>query len=353
MPFDFQCPHCQQQFRPSADLVGKLTTCPHCSNQVRISAVDAQIPTEKQRADPRWMTPATIWHVQAEDGKQYGPVTGTQLHAWYDEGRITADCQLLRRGAGQWQWASDLYPDLEADAEAKPKGPKEAKSPRPKPAVREAPAQTAAPITPLSPDDFPMAGAGLKMLGPAIRPLPSGLGEPRHRSLEALANRRKFAPFMVANLNRPPLHKMLLVVALTNFVFGTLRGGLYFVLFLSCLLAVGALGQDADQQDVMRAAVSLIIALVMLVLNIAIVAGGIGLLQQKEWGRTATLFGSFVGIIIQLTGVCVTMLLGADGTGLERSIWILVLVALGPSIFYDMFAATTLSLRSVVADLEE
>ena len=30
-----------------------------------------------------------------------------------EEGRITANCQLLRKGAAQWQWATDLYPDLE------------------------------------------------------------------------------------------------------------------------------------------------------------------------------------------------------------------------------------------------
>lgn len=353
MPLDLKCPHCQRQFLPAAGQLGKLAPCPHCGNQVRIPGEDSRVPTVDQTVDPRWKTPATIWQVQAEDGNQYGPVTGEQLHAWYEEGRITADCQLLRKGAAQWQWATDLYPDLEQPAQAQPKGPKDAKPAHPKPAVRAAPAQSAAAITPLSPSDFPMAGAGLKMLGPAIRPMSSGLEEPRFRSIEALENRRKYAPYMVANMNRPPLHKLLLVVAITNFVFGTLRGGMYFVLFLSCLLSVGALGENADRQVVMRAAVSLVIALVMLVLNIAIVAGGIGLLQQKEWGRTATLFGSFVGMIIQLTGVCVTMLLGADGTGLARTAWILVLVALGPSILYDMFAATTLSLRNVVADLEE
>jgi hypothetical protein len=31
-----------------------------------------------------------------------------------EEGRITSDCQILQDGADQWQWASDVYPDLEA-----------------------------------------------------------------------------------------------------------------------------------------------------------------------------------------------------------------------------------------------
>ena len=33
------------------------------------------------------------------------------------EGRITAECQLLIEGTGQWQWAADVYPDLDEPAE--------------------------------------------------------------------------------------------------------------------------------------------------------------------------------------------------------------------------------------------
>jgi hypothetical protein len=34
------------------------------------------------------------------------------------EGRITAECQLLKEGADQWQWASDIYPQLGGGGEA-------------------------------------------------------------------------------------------------------------------------------------------------------------------------------------------------------------------------------------------
>ncbi|MCE9524882.1 MAG: DUF4339 domain-containing protein [Planctomycetales bacterium] len=353
MSLELSCPHCQRLFHPNAELAGKLAECPHCGKQVRIPSGESRLPTVEPGMDPRWKTPSTIWYVQAEDGKQYGPVTGEQLHAWYEEGRITADCQLLRKGASQWQWASDLYLDLEQTGVTKPSGPAEHKPIAPRPAVRAAPTHSALPIMPLSPGDFPTVGSGLKALGPAVRPLPPGHEEPRFHSAEALENRRKFAPFMVAHRDRKPLHKMLLVVAITNFLFGTIRAGLYFVLFINCLIAIGALGDKADQQLATRGAISLIVALVMMVLNIFIVSGGFGLLQQREWGRTATFVGTLIGMIIQFTCLCVTWLLGAEGSGLARVTWVIGMVILGPSVLYDAFAAITLTMPSIVADLEE
>jgi hypothetical protein len=353
MSLELSCPHCQRLFHPAAELAGNLAACPHCGKQVRIPSGDTRPPILELGIDPRWKAPTTIWYVQSEDGKQYGPVTGEQLHAWYEEGRITADCQLLRKGAQQWQWATDLYPDLEQNVATKHSGPAEPKQAPPRPAVRAAPTQSAQAISPLSPSDFPTVGSGLKALGPAIRPLPPGHEEPLFHSAEAMEDRRRFAPFMVAHMDRKPLHKMLLVVAITNFLFGTIRAGLYFVLFINCLIAIGALGEKADQQLATRGAISLIVALVMMVLNIFIISGGFGLLQQKEWGRTATFVGTLIGMIIQLTGLCVTWLLGADGSGLAKATWVIGMVILGPSILYDAFAAITLTMPSVAADLED
>jgi hypothetical protein len=51
--------------------------------------------------------------VKIEDGDTYGPVSKSELDQWVDEGRVTADSQVLREGSDQWQWASDLYPELE------------------------------------------------------------------------------------------------------------------------------------------------------------------------------------------------------------------------------------------------
>jgi hypothetical protein len=333
--------------------------CPHCGKEARIPAEDLRTPPASVTVDARAKTLATDWYVQAENGRHYGPVTGEQLDVWYEEGRITADCQLLRTGATQWQWATDLYPDLQELQETADKGaneltPATARPASARPAVpRAAPTQSAVPITPLDPSDFPTAGKGLKMLGPVIRPLPPGYNEPRVPSAEALADRRKYAPYMVARMDRRPLHKMLLVVAILNFITGTLRGGLYFFFFINSIIAVGALGEAGDRQLMTKAVTGLVITFVMFVLNIALISGGIGLLQQQEWGRTATFFATILGLLIQLTGICVTMMLGAEASGIVRWVWIVLLVVLLPSIVYDAFAAATLSVPSVVADLEE
>lgn len=365
MPLNLTCRHCQRHFFPTTEQPGKPVVCPHCGKEARISASDVKAPTVSEPIDPQLKSPANVWYVQAEDGRHYGPVSGEQLHAWYEEGRITADCQLLLAGAPQWQWATERYPDLQkmqenagndeanelTPAPAPPAGPRPGIPPPPPP--RPAPTQAATPITLLDPGDFPTAGKGLKMLGPVIPPLPPGYNEPRLHSAEALADRQKYAPYMVARMNRPPLHKMLLVVAILNFITGTLRGGLYFFFFINSIIAVGAIGEAGDRQLMTRAVTGLVITFVMFVLNIALISGGIGLLQQQEWGRTATFFAAILGLLIQLTGICVTMMLGAEASGLVRWVWIVLLVVLLPSIVYDAFAAATLSVPSVVADLEE
>ena len=57
--------------------------------------------------------PPAMWLLKGEDGEEYGPVPREELDAWKEEGRITGDCQLLLEGTGNWQWAAEVYPDLE------------------------------------------------------------------------------------------------------------------------------------------------------------------------------------------------------------------------------------------------
>jgi hypothetical protein len=54
--------------------------------------------------------------LKTEDGQTFGPVPKKELDEWLSEGRITAECQLLKDGADQWQWASDVYPQLGGEA---------------------------------------------------------------------------------------------------------------------------------------------------------------------------------------------------------------------------------------------
>ncbi|WP_254508905.1 NINE protein [Anatilimnocola floriformis] len=61
-----------------------------------------------------------MWFLKGEDEETFGPVDRATLDAWHDEGRMTADSQLLLEGTEQWQWASEIYPDLEEPAPEPP-----------------------------------------------------------------------------------------------------------------------------------------------------------------------------------------------------------------------------------------
>lgn len=52
------------------------------------------------------------WYLMGADGRQYGPASRQGLDVWFAEGRITVECQLLRGGAPQWLWASEVFPQL-------------------------------------------------------------------------------------------------------------------------------------------------------------------------------------------------------------------------------------------------
>ena len=355
MSLDVTCLHCQRLFHLPPEHAGQLAVCPHCSKHIRVPTRAGRASSAgEEKEDPRSKTPSANWYVQSDDGKQYGPITRELLQVWYEEGRITADCQVLQKGFGRWQWATDLFPDLHHTGESKIAVPAEIGPAQPRlTEMRAAPTQSTTQISALSPSDFPTAGSGLRPLGPLLRPLPPGPEELRIPSVEAMEDRRKFAPFMVARRDRKPLHKMLLVVAIGNCVAGTLRGGLHFVSSLNLLMTIAALGENARENQTAFLAVCLAINLLLFVLNIGIIAGGIGLLQQREWGRTATYTGALIGIVVQLTVVCVTIMLGPEGSNLPRGIWMGILVFAVPSISYDAFAAATLSMPKIVEDLEE
>ena len=52
------------------------------------------------------------WHVQTQDGKEYGPIHRHELDAWVADGRIDASCQILHDGWNEWRWAKDVFPQL-------------------------------------------------------------------------------------------------------------------------------------------------------------------------------------------------------------------------------------------------
>jgi hypothetical protein len=109
MPLQILCPHCFQSLVLPYTEAGLKVKCPNCQGPITISAAhDDKKPTERKRP-----APADVWFFKAEDGSDFGPVKKETLDAWFGEGRISADCQILHVGDEQWHWASDLFPELD------------------------------------------------------------------------------------------------------------------------------------------------------------------------------------------------------------------------------------------------
>lgn len=86
--------------------------------------------------------------MKSEEGEDFGPVPREELDAWHAEGRITADCQLLCEGTGQWQWAADVYADLSGEEPA----PAVESAPRAPPSKQKGPGKQKSPVQPNGPD---------------------------------------------------------------------------------------------------------------------------------------------------------------------------------------------------------
>lgn len=108
MPIEFLCSRCGKTLRVGEDNAGKQARCPDCQNIMPVPATSGAAGSHLaggQTADENW-------RMRTEDGSIYGPVTKTELDSWYQEGRITAGCQLRRDRDPNWLEASQLYPSL-------------------------------------------------------------------------------------------------------------------------------------------------------------------------------------------------------------------------------------------------
>jgi hypothetical protein len=102
---------------------------------------------------------ADEWFLQTPEGDEYGPVPRSELDDWFREGRITVECQLLKSGQEQWQWAAEIYKQLDEPPVAgrESGGQKETRDRRQEtgkePAASTAKSKTSAPKQPLPPAD--------------------------------------------------------------------------------------------------------------------------------------------------------------------------------------------------------
>ena len=102
MPLEIACPQCKAQLRAPDSSAGKKIKCPKCQAVVQVP----QLGTVSGAGGGNW-------YAKMEDGETYGPVPKTTLDEWSREGRFNAKAQVLKEGNDQWQWATDLYPELE------------------------------------------------------------------------------------------------------------------------------------------------------------------------------------------------------------------------------------------------
>src|SRR5688572_26908834 len=107
MPVDVTCSSCQRKMRVPDTALGKRIKCPKCQ-----TIIDVPNPSASAAFNVPVGVPVEMWHLKTEDGQMYGPISRNDLDTWQTEGRLNHNSQVLRAGADQWQWATDLYPHL-------------------------------------------------------------------------------------------------------------------------------------------------------------------------------------------------------------------------------------------------
>ena len=111
---------CTKRVRVPDNAAGKKFRCPHCQaiGDIPASPAAHSISSEPSEVVPLEDTAAggNGWRMKTPDGQIYGPVPKSELDSWVDEGRVIAECQLLRPASSVWEWAASIYPRLAAVA---------------------------------------------------------------------------------------------------------------------------------------------------------------------------------------------------------------------------------------------
>lgn len=124
-----QCPQCHSRLRIPDDAAAKKIRCPSCQAIIALSESGPEVAIpgpgsapEAPQPRPSAIPPAgeTKWTVKLEDGQTYGPISKADLDRWVAEGRLGPECQLLKSGSGQWEWAGDVFPQLAAPPSREP-----------------------------------------------------------------------------------------------------------------------------------------------------------------------------------------------------------------------------------------
>ena len=344
MPIQITCPGCQVKLKAPDTAVGKKTKCPKCQTIV-------SVPANGSQAAAVTKTPATAagapagkpdqWFLQTPDGSQYGPVPRSELDQWYTEGRVSADCQLLKEGQSQWQWATEQYPALSQTAPATSGATGASTS-----SIGAAPGSAAggfSPLTPLSPVAKPADPFGLAPLGtPGLSPLG---GSPIASPSSSVATLPSFTtgtapgPFAPTPTSVNPYsapaaggygtyagsyprrsgpHALAIVsgilsilMGIWNSVVGLIVIGLGFFALIGGGTAAAATASDraenaAGLMAIFGALGAFLILIGLLPLGYGIAQGctGVGVIRRRQWARIVT----FVFCVLCFMNMCIHVL---------------------------------------------
>lgn len=283
MPVEVSCTACQGRFRVPDAAAGKRIKCPKCKSPIDVPAATA----------------AETWTLKTEEGDEYGPVSRPELDQWFQEGRITADSQVLRTGAPQWQWATDLYPALN------------------EPAASTAPAANAS-------DSFVFDTGGSHVGSSIVRR--GGSSVIKHGSS---VGRQSSIGHRGRGVKGSPAVQY---VAIATYIIGSIQAliGILFMVFGAAIAALftGAAASSGDREAAQAAgaigglftAVVVGIGIFIIVLSIPTFIAAYGLMQRKQWGRILTL------ILAALTGLSGIASFPAGIISIGYAIWAYVVL---------------------------
>ena len=331
MPIQVLCTGCQARLKAPDTAVGKKIRCPKCQTVVGVSAAGAtDAAASKSSADLGASTnkKPDQWFLQTPDGSQYGPVDRSELDQWYSEGRVSSECQLLKAGSTQWQWAAEIYPTLVGGAAS---ASNTSLSPSTGTAYSSDPfkgqAASVSPLTPLSsasPFSDPLGSSAMSPLGtaPASTTLPSYGSSPALSSGygQSGGGLNPYSPSTLgpgygAYSPRTGPHPMVIVTG----IFHILAGVWNFIAFIVAIFfafiflagggmaaAMGASAQEAEAQGaagmiatlgVVGAVILFAIALLILAYSIFQISAAIGLFRRRRWAKVASFVFAGLGIV--------------------------------------------------------
>ena len=336
MPLQIHCPHCFQSLILPYTEAGLKVHCPNCQAPIAVTAAHEDKPSARKSA-PR---SADRWFLKAEDGNDYGPVDKKTLDAWYADGRISTDCQVLHVGDEQWHWASDLFPELEEGEGEIAQGV---------PLHRYDISDLLPPV--IAAPSYPAGMYGLP--GP---PMPTGSAPagPMETISPAPLMRRRLNesrdPTMMSSSiyletlekiehRRGGHHPLVVAIAVLNFLFGT------YATILGILAFIFAVHQATDSDievfgDWRVWAPMLPLALVGY--GVFVLQTAIGLLNYQSWTIMATYLQAAISMTISITILLIPVWLALPP--------LLILSVAG--IVYGLLATIAISIPWVVADFD-